>query len=479
MKLCSQAVAAAALYLNQTPLLVHMFYVLAALLILIAVLVILLPLVRKSSALPQKEDRRALSIRAANLDAFRTQKRELDAELANGLITPADHAGAAEELTARLNNELAYDESNAPHTLTGVNASGKPRWILGGALSAFVATTAIAGYAMWGTPDHKVLRAEAGSAGGVPTAHTENGEAPISDKQILTIVEQLAKKMEENPNDPKGWVLLARSQNALGQYGLAVKAFDRAVALNPGDAQLLADYADAVAMTQEGKFDGRPMELVARALKVDPANMKALAIAGAAELRAGNKVASLKHWEKLQTLVQKDSEDYNQITAIINEIKTGKPAFPLASSSTAASTQVAANNAPTSAPVNADPAKAGASVASGKTVSGTITIAPQLISKVSNNDTLFIFARAVNGPKMPLAVIRIPVPSKWPHRFELTEAMSMAPGVSLASFPEVTVEARISKAGNAQLQPGDLLGGSAPVKPPAKGVAVTISNVAP
>jgi cytochrome c-type biogenesis protein CcmH len=467
-----------------------MFYVIAGLLVLIAVLVTLLPLVR-SRPNSAERNKQTLSTRAANLDAFRTQKRELDAERANGLITEAEHAAAAEELSARLNNELAADEGGASMT---TDATGKPKWILGAALSAFVATTAVAGYAMWGTPDHSAQRAAASQPAGTPTAHMENGEAPIPDKQILSLVEQLAKKMEENPNDPKGWILLARSQNALGQFGLAVKAFDRAAALNPGDAQVLADYADALAMTQEGKLDGKPMELVSRALKVDPANMKALALAGTAEMRAGNKPASLKHWEKLQTLVPKDSEDYTQIAAIINEIKTGKPAFaqspqapqtPQAPpAATSAPTQVAANNAPANAPVSSAPPRAGASQANapasaGKTVSGTITIAPQLISKVSNNDTLFIFARAVNGPKMPLAVIRIPVPSKWPHTYELTEAMSMAPGVSLASFPEVTVEARISKGGNAQLQPGDLTGGSAPVKPPAKGVAVTISSVAP
>ena len=82
---------------------------------------------------------------------------------------------------------------------------------------------------------------------------------------------------------------------------------------------------------------------------------------------------------------------------------------------------------------------------------------------------------------MPLAVLRIPSPkaADFPKSFELTDAMAMAPGLNLSSFPEVVVEARISRSGNAQLQPGDLSGASEPVKPGARALNVTISRVAP
>jgi cytochrome c-type biogenesis protein CcmH len=467
-----------------------MFYLFAVLLALVAILFILVPLVRNHST-PAAQSARRLTTQAANLDAFRTQKRELDADLANGIITAGEHSTVAAELSQRLENELAADKSQSASATLSKASGFKPKWGLAAALSLFVACSAAAGYSVWGTPDFKAKKAEAiaaqaanpaGNVGSAGNASADAHDGDLPDKKIVELVDQLAKKMEENPSDPKGWILLARSQNAIGQFGLAVKSFERAVALTPDDAQLIADYADTLAMTQKGEFTGKPMELVNRALKVDPKNMKALALAGTAMMRAGDKAASLSYWEKLQALVPKDTEDYAQVSAIINEVKTGKPAFPRGAATENAQTapaQVAANATQTKATSNDKSTAEKPTASAGKSVSGTVTIAAALRGKVSPNDTLFVFARAVNGPKMPLAVLRIPVPGAWPYNFTLTDQMAMAPGMNLSSFPEVTVEARISKVGNAQLQPGDLSGSSAALKPPARDVTVTIQTVAP
>ena len=122
------------------------------------------------------------------------------------------------------------------------------------------------------------------------------------------------------------------------------------------------------------------------------------------------------------------------------------------------------------------------SVPSAATVSGSVTIAPELAASIAPGDTLFVLARAAsaaggaNPPRMPLAVLRIPAPQKWPYVFTLTDAMAMAPGMNLSSFAEVTIEARISKSGNTTLQPGDFSGQSLPVKPNAPGAKnLTIS----
>ena len=117
----------------------------------------------------------------------------------------------------------------------------------------------------------------------------------------------------------------------------------------------------------------------------------------------------------------------------------------------------------------------------GAKVTGKVVIAPELAAKLAPSDILFVFARAKEGPRLPLAVMRVPVPkaNAFPVSFELTDAMAMAPGVSLSAFTEVVIEARISKSGNAQLQPGDLSGLSDVIKPGASGVNVTIGKVAP
>jgi cytochrome c-type biogenesis protein CcmH len=117
----------------------------------------------------------------------------------------------------------------------------------------------------------------------------------------------------------------------------------------------------------------------------------------------------------------------------------------------------------------------------GASVSGQVFLTPEMAAKLAPTDTLFVFARAKEGPRMPLAILRIAAPKAgdFPKSFELTDAMAMAPGMSLSSFPEIVIEARISRSGSAPLQPGDLSGVSEAIKPGARAIKVTISRVAP
>ncbi len=433
-----------------------MFYLFAAVMLLVAVAFVSWPLVRGGVK------RSAVSNESSNVDAFRVQAREIESEHSSGLVTDAERDQVLAELSTRLASELGDEvKPQEGRAIPGKNGSKRP-WILVFFLCAFVIVGAGSGYFLLGGHDARKVSAmvDASAAAGA------NPESPLSEKEVLALVENLAKKMEANPDDPKGWILLARSQNALGQWAAAAKAYERAASLMPADAQLLADYADVQAMVQDGNFSGKPMELTQKALKIDPKNMKALALAGTAEMRAGNKAASRKYWERLLVLVPKDSEDAAQVSSIISEIKTGKPSpVPV----------TGAAPAPAPAPPSAAQATA---VAPGKSVSGEITLAPAIQKQVAATDTLFVFARAATGPKMPLAVVRVPVPSSWPFKFELTDAMAMAPGMNLSSFPEVTIEARISKTGNASLQPGDLQGISAPIAPPNQGLKILIDKVA-
>ena len=303
---------------------------------------------------------------------------------------------------------------------------------------------------------------------------TGSNEPPMSDKQIVAMVDSLAQKMQQNPNDPRGWILLARSQASLGRFPEAVAAFERATALQPNDAQLFADFADASAMAQQGRFDGKPYELIKRSLALAPTNMKALALAGTADLRMGNRAGSLTHWEKLKTLLPKDSADYREVESIIAEVKSGKIEAD-APASAAAPPAAAIAAVPTSKASTSTAAKS-----AGK-VTGKVVLAPELAGKLAAGDTLFVFARAKEGPRMPLAVMRVSAPpaNAFPFAFELSDAMAMAPGLTLSAFTEVVIEARISKSGNAQLQPGDLSGLTGVIKPGASGVTVTVAKVAP
>ena len=457
------------------------FIVVATLMLLVALAFVLVPLFRRRTPV-SVADSINLSDAASNVAVFRSAKREIEDEFSRGVISAEERDSALNELSQRLIDEVP--EAPPDHTTVAPTITGSRRapWWLMGVLGALIPLAAVSIYATLGSPQALTGVATAIAAQPhAPDGAAPGNAAPISDKQILAMVETLAEKMRQNPGDPKGWVLLARSQGALGRFAESLAAYERATQLLPTDAQLFADYADVAVMSQEGRFDGKPVLLIAQALKLDPANMKALALAATADMRLGNRDGALKKWEKLKSLVVKDSEDYRQVQSIIAEINTGKSAMAsnaadLSATSNAlpAPTKPTANNAPVA---SAKPSAAGGGVS----VSGQVLLAPEVTAKLAPTDTLFVYARALVGPRMPLAILRVPAPKagEFPKTFELTDAMSMAPGMTLSSFPEVVIEARISKSGNAQLQPGDLSGVSEPVKPGARAIMVTISRVAP
>lgn len=449
------------------------FFLVAALMLAIALSFVLVPLLR-----PRRAAFVPISDEYSNITIFRTHKQELDDDVARGLISAEERDVALAELSQRVLAEVPV-VAIGPVEVASAAAREKHSWIVAICLAMFIPVVAILGYLAWGAPQALQMlnkdslttgKSPGGAAGNATPNPNPDGnasaktEAPLSDKQILAMVDSLAKKMNDQPGDPKGWILLARSQNALGRYPQAAQAYERALKLLPNDAQLMADYADVLVMTQEGRFDGKPYQLIQQALKRDGNNLKVLALAGTAEMRLGNRAESLKHWQKLKTLIAKDSDDYREVEAIIAEVM-GKPAEVVA--------------APAGTATNGPPPL---SVPSAAAVSGSVTIAPELAASIAPGDTLFVLARAAsaaggaNPPRMPLAVLRVPAPPKWPYVFTLTDAMAMAPGMNLSSFAEVTIEARISKSGNTTLQPGDFSGQSLPVKPNAPGAKnLTIS----
>lgn len=450
--------------------------------LLVALSFVLVPLVRTRNT-----GRGDFSASVSNVAVFRSQKREIGDDFARGAITTQERDFALNELSRRL-----VDEVPDAVPVVSTQTAARPWWLV--ALFAVLFPVAAALLYM-STGNLKALEpgatiAQASSATAA-TPGAEAGDAPqMSDKQILAMVDKLAEKMAQNPGDPKGWILLARSQNALGRHADAAAAYARATALLPKDAQLFADYADATVMVQQGRFEGKPQALIKTALKLDPNNLKALALAGTAELRLGNRAGSLVYWNKLQGLVVKGSDDEKQVQAIIAEVESGRvPLAPVASPvanaapppTAALATPAPASTASAPPQAIAPPTAPATTATTGASVTGKVMLAPDVAAKLSAGDTLFVFARAKEGPRMPLAVMRIPAPkaNEFPVAFNLTDAMAMAPGMNLSSFPQVVIEARISKSGNAQLQPGDISGISDAVKTSARDVMVTLSKVAP
>jgi cytochrome c-type biogenesis protein CcmH len=241
---------------------------------------------------------------------------------------------------------------------------------------------------------------------------------------------------------------------------------------------LITDYADIVAMTNNGSLMGKPLELIDKALRLDPKNPKALALAGTAEFEQKKFTQAAKYWEQLLALIPAESELGRSVSSSIAEAKSlaaGKgPTMARAQDQApAGQNPPPAGNKPESV------AAAGAAAASGSgTLSGKVTLSPALAGKVSPNDSLYIFARAKVGPKAPLATLRMQV-KDLPSTFTLNDSMARS-GVQLSTFSdEVVVGARISKSGSPMPQSGDLQGLSQPSKVGDKGINVVIDQQLP
>jgi cytochrome c-type biogenesis protein CcmH len=405
-----------------------LFWSLAALLVAATLVLLLLPLVRRarSTAAPDAD--------AASTAVYRDQKQGLDAEYADGVITEEEREAALSELSDRLAEEVVA----APKEPS--SARRRSVWIVAAVLLVLLPTAAAVLYAHLGKPDAIVTAGKGGH--------------DLSDSEVNAMVDTLAERLKSRPDDAEGWSLLARSYRALGRYADAAQAYAHASALVPDDPSLLADYADVLAMTQGRRLAGKPAELAARALEIDPNHRKALALAATAAMEVRDLGRSRALWERLRDQFPAGSDDARQVAAIIAEVDDMKKS-----------------------PSSRGAAAAGASpTAATPSIAGRVDVSSALASKVALTDTVFIFARATEGPRMPLAILRIPA-KQLPADYRLDDSMGMAAGMKLSSAPSVVVEARISRSGTATPQAGDLSGRSAPVKPGASGVNVTIDQV--
>jgi len=389
-----------------------LFWTAGAALAAVALLLLLRPLLFSRAG-------QALSRRDANVSIHRDQLRELEADLAAGKIAQADYERARAELEARLLEDVAVpDEAPARRGTRGM-AIG---------LAAAVPVVAVLVYVAIGSPAALSPQADP--------------HASVGAEQIEAMVERLAAKMRENPEDADGWKLLGRSYSVLGRFTEAADAYAKAAVRAPRDAQLLADFADALAMARGQSLEGEPEKLVHRALEIDPSNMKALALAGTIEFNRRQFAAAAGYWKRMLPHVEPGTEDARIIQSNIDE------ALQMAGS-----------------PVPAE-----------KALQGTVSLSAKVKDKAAPDDTVFIYARAAEGPQMPLAVQRFKV-RDLPAKFSLNDAMAMAPGMSISAHPRVIVTARTSRSGQAAPQPGDLQGASKPVANDATAISVVIDTV--
>jgi len=370
----------------------------------------------------------------ASLADLRSQLQTLAAQHRAGHLDEASYTTARAPLERALADLVLADEAAAP-----VVPIARPSRGLLAMLGICVLVIAVAGYAWKGSPTLKPVVAA------TPAADPEEQAAR---QQIEGMVGKLAERLKEKPDDATGWLMLGRSYTVLGRDDEALAAYAKSAALRPNDATTLADYADALNVKSGGRATPESDALVARALATEPTHLKSLALAGTSAFERGDFATAVRHWEKMALGLPADSPDMPRLQASLDEAR---------------------RRGGLAAPAAAAPATA----AAGASITGTVTLAPALAAQASPTDTVFIYARAAQGPRMPLAVIRAQV-KDLPMAYKLDDSMAMSPAAKLSGAAQVVVSARISKSGNAIPQAGDLAGESAPVVPGASGVAITI-----
>jgi cytochrome c-type biogenesis protein CcmH len=432
-----------------------LFWILASLMLVVALAFVLVPLLRsRTSGGPTAVE--------ANLEVLRGQRREIEEDVAAGLLPGASRDEALAELVARADEDLAARGETAP-------AQPRRPWAIAAIAGVAVPAIVLGVYLAIGSP--RALDVQAVAAAPAPGGANE--------QQIVEMVESLAQKVRERPQDAQGWALLARSMAALGRFQESSDAYAHLAGLTPDDPQVFADWADSLGMAQGRTLAGKPYELAKKALSLDPNHPKALALAGTAALDAGDFAQALRHWQALAAALPPDSPDRQQVASIIGEVRgraaqAGKP-LPGGPDSRAVTNTPAAKAPEAKAPETKAPPPA---APGGVTITGSVALAPALAPLVKGGETLFVYARAEGGPRMPLAIIRTGV-RDLPMKFSLDDSMAMAPTMKLSGAAAVRIEARVSATGNAMAQPGDLVGTSAVVKPGARDVAIVIDRVAP
>lgn len=393
-------------------------FLIPAFLLLILVLVLLL----RPLFFPAKEF--ATSRRQMNAAIYREELDKLEAERLAGVVDGDNYEQAHAEMRQRLFQDTDEEDDLA--------VLGSPKKTIIG-ICLFVALLSAGFYFYFGDASRIAQK---------------NAEKPMTQESVEKMVAEFADKMEKEPDNLKGWAMLARSYRILGRNQEAAKAYARAGSFVDADPQLLADYADVLAANANGNFAGKPQQLLNKALALDPNNLLALWLSGTAAFNAQNYQAAVQSWEKLAKQLPPDTDEARAIASSIAEARSK------------------GGIAPVSAPI-----------INNQGVSGQVGISSELQSKVKAGDTLMVIARKP-GERMPVAVLKTAV-TTFPISFVLNDALAMSSNALISQLTEVSVEARISKTGMAMPESGDLISSAQTIKVGTKSVRLMIDQVRP
>lgn len=417
------------------------FWLIAGVMLLLALLLLARGLLSRKQSIEVDRNEQNLLIAEERLQVAET-------ELAERTISESDYL----QIKAEIEKTLADELSRETGTLSGSSNSGAiGTAVIGLLLPLF----GLAMYGLLGSPDF----IDDGSRQNAVIAQQHTRAAGEEPQSFESLVESLAQKLEQDPDNLEGWFLLGRSLMSLGRYSEAVQAYEvvNSKLPEPQPGVLLA-LANAVSMSQEGRLEGRPAALVQEALSLDPQNPTALWLAGMAAEEAGELENALRYWEQAEPLLAEDPENQAELRGMMRAVadRLGRTT----GSDASAAMQPGTFEVPKASPAPGDAAKE---------VRVRVSLSPEARAAVSPEATVFIFARAVEGPPMPLAAARYQA-RELPLEVTLDDSMAMMPQMKISAFEEVSVTAKISMSGTADASPDDRSSEQIRVALPTSGV---------
>jgi cytochrome c-type biogenesis protein CcmH len=402
------------------------FWILVALMTLFALLFVIPPLLRN-------RERQVVDRDLLNAEVIKDQLAELRNDLETGKLDKDAYDAASRDLKRELLDDL---EQN---TIPGETGTRSGRWaaVL---LLLLVPALALPLYQMLGTP--QLINRLASNA----TATQPDGGKHQGDMSLENMVGKLAERMRAEPDNAEGWIMLGRSYASLGRYQEAADAYANAYQLVNDNPRLMTDYADVLATANQGVFSDQAGELLNKSLAMNPQDLKTLWLTGHFNFQRGKYAEAIGYWQTAASFLPQGDENATILEQQI-ELAQGK--------------LVAGGGAPVAALATTGEPPSD-NTTSGSQITVQVALDPGLTAQANGEDTVFIFARAVQGPKMPLAIVRKQV-KDLPLTVTLNDSMAMTPAMVLSNFSEVTVGARVSKSGQAIPRSGDLQGMMSPV----------------
>lgn len=403
-----------------------MFFISAALLVALCLSWLLYGLFRSGHSNTDQE--------AVNITLARERRQVLDDALADGSIDQTSYDYEREQLEYDLAADLKLESERKATRKTGNVAAAV-------VVAIFVPVAAGALYLQLGNP---------GAINAVDApAPADGAQAP----SLVDLLPQLEQRLATAPDDVDGWRLLGRSYLSVNEFAKASSAFEKALALDENDVPTLAQLSESIAMEREGELAGEPLAYLERANALNPDHEHTLWLLSIARQQAGDHEAALAGFDRLSAMSQENPEALATIEQMRSRsleamsVAAGNGNTPAAA--TDKEEQAAADSSRNDAGTS-DNGNATASAA----VQVSVTLSEAAREAVAADSAVFIFARASEGPPMPLAASRVTV-GDLPVTVTLDDSMAMIPGMSLSAFPSVTIGARVSASGDPLPQPGD------------------------